>query len=57
MNTFYVTVDFESKTFEIQADSVEEAKAKVEQLHEEGGVYNDRSWVAFVEDENGKEVA
>jgi hypothetical protein len=29
MNTFYVTVDFESKTFEIQADSVEEAKAKV----------------------------
>jgi hypothetical protein len=57
MNTFYVTVDFESKTFEIQADSVEEAKAKVEQLHEEGEVYNDRSWVAFVEDENGKEVA
>jgi hypothetical protein len=36
MNTFYVTVDFESKTFEIQADSVEEAKAKVQQLHEEG---------------------
>jgi hypothetical protein len=57
MNTFYVTVDFESKTFEIQANSVEEAKAKVEQLHEEGEVYNDRSWVAFVEDENGKEVA
>jgi hypothetical protein len=32
-------------------------RLRVEQLHEEGEVYNDRSWVAFVEDENGKEVA
>ena len=57
MNKYYVTVDFESKTFEIEADSAEQAKAKVNQLHEEGEVYTDRSWIAYVDDENGKEVA
>lgn len=57
MNTFYVTVDFESKIFEIEADNAEEAKDKVEQLYDEGEVYSDRHWVAFVENENGKEVA
>ena len=57
MNRYYVTVDFESKTFEIEADSAEEAKTKLDQLYEEGEVYTDRHWVAFVDDENGKEVA
>ena len=41
MKTFLVTVDFESKQYEVKAESKEQAEAKIDQMYDEGEIYTD----------------